>query len=70
MSELLPDELKNTLPKLSDQKGNKNPTVYAVFHFPLSGWTWLATEGAVTKDDVCFFGYVVGLESSRILLSQ
>ncbi|MGB7070631.1 MAG: hypothetical protein WBD22_14155 [Pyrinomonadaceae bacterium] len=62
MSELLPKELKGVLPKIGDQEGNKNPTVYIVFQFPLSGWTWFVTEGEVSEDDVCFFGYVVGLE--------
>lgn len=62
MSELLPKELKNALPKISDQEGNKNPAVYAVFQFPLSGWTWFVTECDAYDDDICFFGYVVGLE--------
>ena len=62
MSELLPEELKNALPKIGDQEGNKNPTVYAVFQFPLSGWIWFVTEGDAYEDDVWFFGYVVGLE--------
>ncbi len=62
MSELLPEELRNTLPKISDQDGNNNPTVYAVFQFPLSGWIWFVTEGDAYIDDYCFFGYVVGLE--------
>ncbi len=60
MSELLPKELKNALPKIGDQEGNKNPTVYAVFQFPLSGWAWFVTEGDAFEDDICFFGYVVG----------
>lgn len=62
MSELLPEELKNALPKISDQEGNKNPTVYAVFQFPLSGWIWFVTEGKDVGGDFLFFGYVVGLE--------
>jgi hypothetical protein len=62
MSELLPEELKRALPKISDQEGNENPTVYAVFQFPLSGWTWFVTEADSYEDDICFFGYVVGLE--------
>ena len=62
MSELLPKELKKALPKISDQEGNKNPTVYAVFQFPLSGWIWFVTEADAYEDDICFFGYVVGLE--------
>lgn len=63
MSELLRKELEAVLPKISDQDGNKDPTVYAMFRFPLSGWTWFVTEGDAHEDDICFFGYVVGLES-------
>jgi len=62
MSELLSEELKKALPKIGDQEGNKDPAVFAVFHFPLSGWIWFATEGDAYEDDTCFFGYVVGLE--------
>ena len=62
MSELLSEELKNALPKIGDQEGNKDPTVFAVFRFPLSGWIWFVTEGDASLDDICFFGYVVGLE--------
>jgi len=62
MSELLPEELKRVLPKISEQEGRKDPTVYAVFQFPLSGWTWFVTEGDSYEDDFYFFGYVVGLE--------
>lgn len=63
MLELLPKVLKNALPKISDQEGNRNPTVFAVLQFPLSGWMWFVTEGDAYEDDICFFGYVVGLES-------
>ena len=62
MSELLPKELKNELPKISEQEGSKDPNVYVVFQFPLSGWTWFVTEADSYEDDICFFGYVVGLE--------
>ena len=62
MSELLPKELMNALPKISDQEGDKNPTVYAVFQFPLSGWVWFVTEGDAYEDDFLFFGYVIGFE--------
>lgn len=62
MSELLPEEFENGLPKISDQEGSQNPTVIAVFQFPLSGWIWFVTEGDSYEDDICFFGYVVGLE--------
>jgi len=62
MSELLPEELKIALPKISAQEGSKNPTVFAVFQFPLSGSIWFVTEADSYEDDLCFFGYVVGLE--------
>jgi hypothetical protein len=62
MSELLPRDVEGVLPRISAQEGNKNPTVYAVFQFPLSGWIWLVTEADSYEDDTCFFGYVVGLE--------
>jgi len=63
MSELLPKELENILPKIGGQEGIRNPTIYAVFQFPLSGWIWFAAECDVFDDDICFFGYVVGLEN-------
>ncbi|MDI1241290.1 MAG: DUF2958 domain-containing protein [bacterium] len=62
MSVLLPVALQNQLPKPCEQEGNKDPTVYAVFCFPLSGWTWFVTEGKSVQDDFLFFGYVIGLE--------
>ena len=62
MSELLPQDLKKALAKISGQEGNENPNVYAVFQFPLSVWTWFVTEADSYEDDICFFGYVVGLE--------
>ncbi len=62
MSELFPEELRIALPKISAQEGGKNPTVFAVFQFPLSGWIWFVTEADSYEDDTCFFGYVVGLE--------
>lgn len=62
MSELLPKEIESALPRISNQEGDKNPNVYAVFQFPLSGWIWFVTEADSYEDDICFFGYVVGLE--------
>ncbi len=62
MSELLPKEIESVLPRITDQEGNKDPAVFAVFQFPLSGWIWFATEGDTSGDDICFFGYVVVLE--------
>ena len=62
MLQLLPKEVENALPKIGSQEGNKNPTVYVVFQFPMNGWTWFVTEADSYEDDICFFGYVVGLE--------
>lgn len=63
MSELLPPELKDQLPKLSEQEGADDPTVFAKFLFPASGWIWLVTEGQSVGDDFMFFGYVIGFEA-------
>ena len=62
MPELLPDQNRKDLSNLGDQNEVKDPIVYAIFHFPLSGWSWFATGAEVSDDDVCFFGFVVGLE--------
>jgi hypothetical protein len=62
MSELLPEELKSALPKIGAKEGKQDPTVHAVYQFPLSGWTWFVTEADSYEDDICFFGYVIGLE--------
>lgn len=62
MSELFPKELCVGLPKISDQEGNKNPKIYAVFQFSISGWAWFVAEADAFEEDICFFGYVVGLE--------
>lgn len=63
MSRLLSDDLKKVLPRLREQEHSKDPNVFAVFFFPLSGWKWFVTEGESNGDDYIFFGYVVGLEA-------
>lgn len=64
MSTLLNGELEKVLPKLREQEGVKDPTVYAAFVFTASGWVWLVTEGERRgDDDFIFFGYVIGFES-------
>ena len=62
MFKLFPKKLAEDLPKVGEQEGNKDPNVHAVFYFPLSGWTWFATEGKPLEDDILFFGYVIGFE--------
>lgn len=61
--ELLPKDLRETLPKLYKQEGNDDPTVYLKFFFPVADWTWFVTEGEQTGEDFTFFGYVIGLEN-------
>ncbi len=63
MSRLLPDDLKRILLRFRGQERSKDPTVYAVFVFPGSGWKWFVTEGEASGDDFIFFGYVIGFEA-------
>ena len=58
--QLLPEELRASLPPLYAQDGNSNPTVNAKFFTPDSNWTWFVMEGSPEDDDFIFFGYVFG----------
>lgn len=60
--ELLPEELKNQLPKLYSQEETDDPKVFIKYFFPAGNWTWFVTEGELKGDDFTFFGYVIGLE--------
>ena len=60
--ELLPADVRETLPKLYTQEKDRDPTVHVKFFTPDSGWTWYATEGQAEEDDFLFFGYVIGFE--------
>ena len=59
---LLTDELRKRLPPLYSQEAEANPTVYAKFFMPGTGWTWYPTEGSEHDDDFMFFGFVIGFE--------
>ena len=63
MSRLLTEEVRKALPKLREQEGAADPTVFAKFFFPAACWTWFVTEGQPRGDDFMFFGYVIGFES-------
>lgn len=63
MNELLPDDLKNSLPRLYTQQDVSDPIVHLKFFFPGSAWTWFVTEGQPEGDDFTFFGYVIGFEA-------
>jgi hypothetical protein len=69
---LLTDELRQRLPPLYSQEAEAEPTVYAKFFMPGTGWTWYVTEGGKQDDDFLFFGFVVGFESEfgYFLLSE
>lgn len=62
MMELLPEELKNLLPKLYEQEGIEDQKVFIKYFFPAGNWTWFVTEGEPRGDDFLFFGYVIGLD--------
>ena len=69
---LLTDELRARLPAPYSQEAEPEPTVYAKFFLPGTGWTWYVTEGSEQENDFLFFGFVVGLESEfgYFLLSE
>ena len=71
--DLLPEELRKTLPPLYSQESSGAPVVHAKFFTPDAEWTWLITEGSEQDDgDWLLFGYVIGLEEEwgYFLLSE
>ena len=70
--ELLTDELREILPPLYSQDGEKDPVIYAKFFTPDSNWTWYVTEGSEEDGEFRFFGYVIGFEKEwgYFLLSE
>ena len=60
ITEIFPNELRATVPRLHSQEGIRDPIVYVKFF--TSGWIWYVTEGCPDHDDFIFFGFVVGLE--------
>jgi hypothetical protein len=60
--DLLPDELRKSLPPLRSQENVKDPIVHIKFFTPDSNWTWYVTEGSPEGEDFIFFGYVTGFE--------
>ena len=69
---LLPLELRSTIPPLYAQEKIKDPIVYVKYFTPDSSWTWYATEGQPDGEDFRFFGYVIGFEKEwgYFLLSE
>jgi hypothetical protein len=60
--ELLPAELRESLPALYSQEHEEDPVVHLKFFTPDSNWTWFVTEGSPDGDDFRFFGCVIGFE--------
>jgi hypothetical protein len=70
---LLPQELRKTLPPLYSQESSSAPIVHAKLFTPDVGWTWFVTEGTEEEDgDWLLFGYVIGMEEEwgYFLLSE
>jgi len=70
--DLLPQELRKTLPSLYSQESSSAPIVHAKLFTPDAGWTWFITEGSEEDGDWLLFGYVIGLEEEwgYFLLSE
>lgn len=57
LPKLLPQEIRDTLPKLGDTAQQKNPIAHIKFFYPDFHWTWYGIE--FDGEDI-FYGYVVG----------
>src|ERR1700675_3963151 len=61
--ELLPVELRRTLPPLYSQESCSTPIAHVKLFTPDSSFTWYVTEGEEQEDgDWLLFGLVIGLE--------
>lgn len=56
---LLPKEIRQSLPQLYSQEHVSDPIAHVKFFHPGAGWTWYLTE--FDGDDLCF-GLVQGME--------
>jgi hypothetical protein len=62
MSQLIPQELLNTIPDLYETEESLDPICHVKLFTPDSNWTWYITEISKEDNHTCF-GYVIGLES-------
>lgn len=60
--ELIPNEIKDKIPKLYDTEDISDPIVHIKLF--LDGWIWYITELSI-NDDICF-GYVVSPYESEL----
>ena len=59
--ELIPKEIRNTIPKLYETENQNDPVAYVKLF--IDGWTWYITELSI--DDIAF-GYVVSPFESEL----
>ena len=60
--ELIPQEIKNKIPKLYETEEQNDPIVYVKLF--LDGWTWYITELSI-DNNICF-GYVISPFESEL----
>ena len=60
--ELIPQEIKNKIPKLYETEKQNDPIVYVKLF--LDGWTWYITELSI-DNNICF-GYVISPFESEL----
>ena len=61
--DLLPQEIKESLPVLYIQESEKDPMVHIKYFDPTGSWTWYVLEGEEVDNDFLFFGFVIGHEA-------
>lgn len=59
IKDLLPEEVRQALPKIGETSEQENPTIQAKFFYPDFGWTWYAIEFDGVDE---FYGLVDGFE--------
>jgi hypothetical protein len=70
--ELLPSELRATIPPLTAKDQEEDPLIWVKFLAPEHDWTWYVLAGSPQGDDYLMFGWVVGHEQEQryFLLSE
>jgi len=58
--ELLPDDLRQRLPKIHEQEAEEEPVVYVRYFLPGTRLSWYVMEGEPDGDDFLFFGFAAG----------
>jgi hypothetical protein len=51
--ELIPQEIKNKIPKLYETEEQNDPIAYVKLFIPDANWSWFITEISIDKD-ICF----------------